>query len=161
MNNKIMIPAVVGVIGIGLGFAGGTMYAKQQTLNNGPMYGNFGNFGERGGNTPRGMGAKNGNAVGNAQGNTGMGVGMKGNGAVTGEVTAKDGKTLTIKMLDGSSRIVNLSDSTTYRMSTEASLDKIEVGTKVATFGSSNSDGSTTATSIEINPVMRGLNDLK
>lgn len=46
-------------------------------------------------------------------------------------------------------------------VSSDASLDKIEVGTKVATFGSSNSDGSTTATSIEINPVMRGQNDLK
>lgn len=86
--------------------------------------------------------------------NKGDGQGMMGRGpAQTGEVTAKDAKTLTLKMSDGSTKLVILSDTTSYRASTESSLDKVEVGTKIAAFGTQSTDGSTVATSIEINPM--------
>ncbi len=153
MKNSVVVPIIVGVVGAGLGFAGGTVYAKYSAQNNfRPMVGtNRPNGGDQ---NFRGTAGSNGkNTNGSAQGNTLLQ--MRG-GAVTGQVTAKDDKSLTIKLNDGSSRIVNLSDSTTYRISSESSLDKIEVGTVVATFGSANSDGSTTATSVEINHMMRG-----
>lgn len=78
-------------------------------------------------------------------------------GAIIGEVTAKDDKSIAVKMSDGSSKIVIISDKTIYRISDEANLEKIIVGTKVATYDEANGDGTTTATNIEINPVVREL----
>ncbi|MFZ2199497.1 MAG: hypothetical protein WAV40_01775 [Microgenomates group bacterium] len=91
---------------------------------------------------------------GRGQNNYPTGQGMMGRGgALTGEVTAKDGKTLTVKLSDGSSKLVIFSDTTTYRTAIDSSMDKVEVGTKIAAFGTTSTDGSTVATSIEINPL--------
>jgi hypothetical protein len=82
--------------------------------------------------------------------------GFMGRGATVGEVSAKDDNSITIKMSNGSSRIIILSGNTTYRIASETGLDKVEVGTKVAAFGETGNDGNITATSIEINPLVIG-----
>lgn len=145
-NQKIVIACVItAVLAGGVGYVGGV---KMSPLKRSVM------FNSRSGQTMNlrnnNQNNQNGNGITNAPNMMGRG------GAITGEVIAKDNKSLTIKMSDGSSKIVIISDKTNYRMASESSLDKIEVGTKVATFGDSNSDGSTTATSIEINPAMMG-----
>lgn len=137
-NESILIAcAITAVIAGGVGFVA---HAKLQSKNQ------FANWGERG-ESFRMMEGKEGKGRGMGQGMMGRG------GAQSGEVTAKDGKTLTLKMSDGSTKLVILSDTTTYRAAVESSLDKVEVGTKIAAFGTQSTDGSTVATSIEINPL--------
>ncbi|NCB26825.1 MAG: hypothetical protein EOM62_15350 [Bacteroidia bacterium] len=59
---------------------------------------------------------------------------------------------MTVKLADGSSRIVLFSDSTTVNQSVAASKNDLKVGLNVAVRGDQNSDGSVTSTNIEINP---------
>ena len=77
-----------------------------------------------------------------------------GGGFVTGEVTAKDENTVTVKMRDGSSRIVLYSGTTQVMKSTSGAMDDVAVGSQVMVQGASNSDGSVTAQSIQIRPSM-------
>lgn len=145
VDSKTIVAGVAVVVAAGAGFLGGMQYQKTK------MVANFrGNFAQGQMNGINGQTRTTGARTG-----SGMQQGMRG-GMVTGEVTAKDDKSLTVKLTDGSSKIVVLSGSTTYALSSEASLDKIAVGSKISAFGTSNSDGSTTATSVEINPVQRG-----
>lgn len=70
----------------------------------------------------------------------------------SGEIIDSDEKSITVKMDDGSSAIVMLSDSTSIQHSSDASRSALTTGTKVAVFGLQNSDGSVTAQSIQLNP---------
>ena len=147
MNKKMISPMVAGVItigSIGVGFGGGVWYQKTQVASN-----------MRGGRFTQMTGVNNrpGAPVGGAQSGIPNGNAMMGRGAVTGEITAKDDKSITVKMADGSSKIVILSSDTKYTETSDATLDKVAVGTKIAVFGSTGSDGTTTAATIEINPV--------
>lgn len=83
--------------------------------------------------------------------------GMRGamGGATTGEVLSVDENTITVKLPDGGSKIVVLSDSTTYNKSESASKSDVKVGEKIAAFGNANSDGSVTAQNVQLNPMMR------
>lgn len=74
---------------------------------------------------------------------------------IIGEVVSVDSGSVTVKMQDGSTKIVLLTDKTTYNKSQEGNLADVAVGQKVAIFGSSNSDGSVSAQSVQINPVFR------
>ncbi len=144
VDSKTIVAGVAVVVAAGAGFLGGMQYQKTKVV------ANFrGNFAQGQMNGINGQTRATGTRTG-----SGMQQGMR--GMIVGEVTAKDDKSLTVKLTDGSSKIVVLSGSTTYALSSEASLDKIAVGSKISAFGTSNSDGSTTATSVEINPVQRG-----
>lgn len=69
-----------------------------------------------------------------------------------GEIISLDSKSMTVKLADGSSRIVLISDSTTVNQSVTASKNDLKVGLNVAIRGDQNTDGSVTSTNIEINP---------
>jgi hypothetical protein len=58
-------------------------------------------------------------------------------------------------MIDGSTKIVNIAPSTTYSKTETGKKEEVVVGTKVNVFGQTNSDGSVTAQSVQINPTMR------
>jgi len=73
-----------------------------------------------------------------------------GSGFLGGEVLNKDAQSLTIKMTDGSSKIVFFSASTTISRMAEGSVNDIETGKQIIVTGSQNSDGSYTATTIQI-----------
>lgn len=105
---------------------------------------------------------KGGNANSNARGQFAQRQGGQGrfganaNGRpVQGEITALDDTNLTVKLTDGSSKIVNISNSTTFSKTETGSKADLKVGTKVATFGTTNSDGSVTAQNVQINPMFR------
>ena len=69
-----------------------------------------------------------------------------------GEITSVDDKSITVKLTDGSSKIVLLSDSTTISQSTSASKSDLKVGIKIMINGDTNIDGSITSRNIELNP---------
>jgi hypothetical protein len=71
---------------------------------------------------------------------------------VNGEIINTDDKSITVKMQDGSSKIVLFSDQTQINQATTAAKSDLKTGQIVAVFGTSNSDGSVTAQSIQLNP---------
>lgn len=78
---------------------------------------------------------------------------------VRGEITSSDESSITVKMQDGSSKIVILSDSTTITEAITAAKQSLTTGKQVMVIGSSNSDGSVTAQNIQLNPNFGGINN--
>lgn len=76
---------------------------------------------------------------------------------VNGDIINQDDKSITVKLQDGSSKIVILSDKTVFNKSTTGSKSDLKVGERVAVFGTENSDGSVTAQNIQLNAQIRGL----
>jgi hypothetical protein len=123
MNNKYIVGAVAGlVIGFGAGYFVPHGGAAQQAQ---PGQGQF--SGRMGGG--RGFG-----------------------GAVAGQIVAADAQSITVKMQDGSTKIVLMSASTQVMKSVAGSVSDLTVGTTVIVAGSANSDGSVTAQSVQIRP---------
>lgn len=88
-----------------------------------------------------------------AGGNQGNRLGFR---PVAGEIISSDDKSITVKFQDGSSKIVMVSDKTEINKAAQVSRDELKVGEKVSVFGQENSDGSVTAQSIQLNPILRG-----
>ncbi len=86
----------------------------------------------------------------------GQRTGMMGNRTnlrpVSGEIIASDDKSITVKLQDGSSKIVLVSSQTTINKAAQATKDDLKSGEQVAVFGQENSDGSVTAQNIQLNP---------
>jgi hypothetical protein len=138
---KSIKPLYVVIIAVLVGaaaFFGGMQYQKMQR----PNFAQFGNgqFARQGGQG----------------GQINRRFGQNGGGAVAGEITSQDDKSITVKMPDGSSKIVILSSTTSINKQATGSKDDLKTGERVAVFGQSNSDGSVTAQSIQLNPAMRG-----
>lgn len=74
---------------------------------------------------------------------------------VNGEIINSDDKSITVKLQDGSSKIIILSDKTTINKAANATKNDLKTGEKVAVFGTENADGSITAQSIQLNPIFR------
>lgn len=76
---------------------------------------------------------------------------------VSGEIISSDDKSITVKLQDGSSKIVLFSDKTTINKASEGSKDDLKTGEKVVAYGTENSDGSITAANIQLNPMFGGM----
>ncbi len=74
---------------------------------------------------------------------------------IRGEVLGMDKNTLTVKLSDGSTKVVVLSSATVFFKSSTASSSDVKTGDTVNVVGSQNSDGSVTAQDIQINPPAR------
>lgn len=74
---------------------------------------------------------------------------------VVGEIINQDEKTITVKLQDGSSKVVLLSDTTSINKASQGSKADLTVGLKVGIFGTENADGSVTAQNIQLNPISR------
>jgi hypothetical protein len=138
-NTNMMIAMALLVIVVGGGaFYGGMKYqASKQSA--------FGRQFTAGG---AGMGGRNGQAAG-------PGGQLRGNRPVNGDIISADDKSITVKMTDGSSKIVILSAQTSINKASAATITDLKVGEKVAVFGQANSDGSVTAQNIQLNPIQR------
>jgi len=143
MNKKFLITILVIIVVGGGAFYGGMIYGKSK-VNLAKAFQNM---------TPEQrqqlFQANVGSAASNFQGRNGRGTGVN---FLLGEVIAKDDKSLTLKMQDGSSKIVFFSDSTTISKTTDGSLSDIEIGKQVSINGQQNSDGSYTANTIQLSP---------
>lgn len=133
---------IVALIVGGVAFFGGMQYQKTQA--SGPMQGQF--RGQNGGG-PQGQGG--------FQGRGGNGQGMM---PVSGEILSQDDTSITVRMQDGSSKIVILSDDTNINKSSEGTKSDLKTGETVTAFGTTNSDGSITAQNVSIggNMMFRG-----
>jgi len=106
-------------------FYGGTLWQKSQR-------------GAFGANGARRFGA--GGAAGGANGAQ----------AVRGEVLSNDGKTVTVKLADGSTKLVLVSSATTITEATKATDSALIQGKQVMVFGTNNADGSVSAQNVSI-----------
>jgi len=111
MKNNYLMTVVLVVVFAAAGFYGGTMYQKNQAPTSANSFG--GGAGGRG-------------AAGFAGRRT------AGGGQVAGTVLTQDAATMTVKLADGSSKIVLLSGSTSFNKSAPATVNDLKVGDRVA-----------------------------
>lgn len=129
--NPMITTIVVAVVTAALAFYGGMHYQQTKASTIGQNVG-FRQFN-------RGVGGPGGARGGMRQG-------------AVGEITAIDAKSMTVKMPDGSSKIVFFDTSTKVAKTVDGATSDLKIGTSVAAFGTNNSDGSVTATTVQLNP---------
>jgi hypothetical protein len=129
--NIVIIAVLVGAAS----FFGGMQYQKGQIPQNTRQ--------QRGPSGQNGQGTRVGGGNGGRQ--------------VMGEIISQDDKSITVKMQDGSTRIVLVSDTTTVNKEAQGAKSDLQVGQRVGVFGTDNTDGSVVAQSIQLNPTFRGM----
>lgn len=127
--NKKTVSIIIGVVLIIGSFYGGMLYGKSQ---NSGLKGEMGDF-------PTG-------------GMTGVRSGNAGGSMISGEIISKDATSITIKLQNGGSQIVLVSESTPVTKSTSGAASDLAVGTQVMVSGTTNTDKSITAKSVQIRP---------
>lgn len=138
MQTKHIMIVLLGVsLAGGVGFYGGTLYAKS-SVRIGP------------GQQPQMGGAGVRNFRGNQAAGGQMGRGQMGMAA--GEVLSVDGQSLSLKLRDGGSKIVFLTASTTVAKLDAGTLGDVAKGVQITVNGAPNADGSLTAQMIQIRP---------
>ena len=129
MNNmKILITLVAIAIVVGGGaFYGGIKYSEsiRQGLRSGMGGGQSGQFGNR-----------------------------NGGNFISGEIISKDDKSVTIKLRDNGSKIVFYSDTTEISKFVDGNSNDLEISKNISVNGETSQDGSVTAQSIQIRPLM-------
>jgi hypothetical protein len=75
---------------------------------------------------------------------------------VSGQIVNTGSNTITVKLSDGSSKIVDLTGQTMISKSSKGSASDLTTGQQVTAFGATNSDGSITAQAVNVgNGMMR------
>ena len=125
MKNSIVIIIIAALIAGAGGFFAGMKYQQSKTANfRSQMRGQF-NQGQR------------------LEGMTGF-------RPVSGKIISRDDSSITVEMSDGSSKIVLISESSTVNKTQETTIEDLVEGENVVIFGQENSDGSVTASNIQI-----------
>jgi hypothetical protein len=127
--NKNLPLIITGICALIVGFGGGYFLRNYKTAK---LRNNF-----------TGMRPQNGQFQGLVQG--------QGNRPIEGEVLDVDGDGITVKLKDGSSKIIIFSNKTTISKSIESKREDLVKGNKVIVIGMQNSDGSLTANSVTLN----------
>lgn len=145
MNKKILAVVIGVVIVVGGGaFYGGIKYAQ------GKQGSGFGNL--TAAQRQQFQQAGGANIGGNFRGGAGQGRGGAGGGLTTGEIISKDSQSVTVKVRDGGSKIIFFSDTTEVNKFVQGTSTDLVVGKNISITGTTNSDGSITAQSIQIRP---------
>ncbi len=130
MNKTLIITAIIAlIVGLGVGYFGANALhpATASTTARG-SYSGTGSFARSGS--------------------------VSGNGLLSGTVAAKDSGSITIDTRDGSSHVVLITPDTTVSKSVSGSQSDVSVGSTVIVTGTTNSDGSVSASSIQLRPAM-------
>lgn len=132
VNKNLIIATLLVVLALGGGFFAGMQYQKQKAPSlaggNGQFFRRIGQGGQSGQNFR----------------------------PIRGQVLSIDDTGMTVKMMDGSSKIIVVSGSTMFVKSTTAAKTDIKSGDTVMVLGTQNSDGSVTAQDVQINPPAMG-----
>ena len=132
----ILIIIFVGAAAAGAGFFGGMQYQKLQTQNRFQQARNGVFMQGRSGTTQQGT----------LRSGQGLGMGFR---PISGEITAIDASTLTVKLTDGSSKIVTYSDKTTVHKAEQSAVTDLKSGENVTIFGT-ETNGTVNAQTITI-----------
>ena len=127
MKNPWMIIVIVAVLVGAAAFFGGMQYQKSQRNNQFFQTGTgprLNRFGGNGQNPP-----------------------------VRGQIISTDSNGITVKLQDGSSKIVIIPDNANIMEATSAAKQSLTTGKNVMIFGTTNSDGSVTAQNVQLNPM--------
>jgi hypothetical protein len=142
-NTMLIVAVLLIIVALGSGFFAGMQYQKSQN-----PFANAG--GGQYANRNFGAGAAGG------QGFAGRGTGAGGGQRFTpvrGQILSLGSNTLTVKQQDGTTKIVVIGTSTTFVNTQKAAISDLKTGDTVMVVGGANSDGSITASDIQINPV--------
>lgn len=129
MKNSIFLTVILVIIVGGGGFFAGRKYQQSKQ----PSRADF----------QARMGMRQGDVPGDRQ--------RMGTDAVRGEIISRDDESFTVKLADDSSKIVLISENTVINKATEALIDDLKIGEQVMVFGKANSDGSISATQVQLN----------
>jgi len=133
-QNQIIIMVLVAILAAGAGFYGGMKYQQsKRTTAFGTMEGRQmmnGKTGERTNGTITRGGFR----------------------PVSGEIIKADDTSVTVKLQDGSSKIILLTKNTAINKAETGTTADLTTGITIVVFGSENSDGSVTAQNVQINP---------
>jgi hypothetical protein len=129
-NKSIVTLIVVALVALGIGFYGGVQYQLSKS-----------------GNTKMAGNVQGGFPGGSGQPRTGK---TGGSQPVSGEITAVDSSSVTVKTQDGSSKIVLFSSSTKVNKTSEGSKSDLVKGEQVMVIGTTSTDGTVTAQSISV-----------
>lgn len=140
-SKKYILPVSLSLVFLIVGFASGVLYQKNHLKTS---------FSNRTGQFQMGQGT--GNRTNQASQN---GAGQRnGNGGLTiGEITKIEDSSITLKTADGSSKIVLISNDTTFTQSSSAAKTDLKVGSKIMVTGATDTNsGSITGKTIQLNP---------
>ena len=141
-NKKIIVSIGVCVLIALISFWGGVSYGKSKSSVN---------------SFTKGQGSFNQNGT-NFQGGRMMGQNTKGGGNgggfTSGEVISMDATSMTIKLRDGGSKIVLFSPTSKVEKTVDGTITDVAVGKSVMVTGTTNPDGSVSATSIQMRPTL-------
>jgi hypothetical protein len=126
-KNNIIIGVVALVVGLGVGYYGAGVIHPAT-----PAQTARGNFSGMMGGAARG--------------------GAAGAGLISGTVATEDSGSITVNTRDGSSHVVLVTPNTTVSKSVSGSESDVTVGATVIVSGTTNSDGSVSASSIQLRP---------
>lgn len=129
-NNNLMMTLIVAAVVGGITFFGGMKYQESLQAKRADL---SGMRIRQTGNMPAGL-------------NQRTGAGM-----IRGEIINKDDESITVKMADNSSKIIMITDNTEINKATKAETEELVNGQQVMIFGSTNADGSLTASQIQLN----------
>lgn len=136
-NNIILIAAAVVILVGGASFYGGTRFNKFKQSRN--VFNRDGSgFQQR-----QGQGMVLGGGTNRAN---------RGGNFINGEIIKKDEKTITVKLADGGSKNIYVTDKTTYGKFIEGSEADLEIGKSIMVNGATNQDGSFLAQMVQIRP---------
>lgn len=126
-QNTMVLVGVTLVIGLVGGFFGGIKYQESKTVLN-----------------------QGGRMMGNGINQQSQRNRMGGFRPITGEIISSDNTSVTVKLTDGSSKIVLMNDKTQVNKAEKATITDLKKGETVSVFGTQNTDGSVTATNIQL-----------
>jgi hypothetical protein len=133
-KNSLIVAILLILVAGGAGFFGGMKFGENKIQSQ--FQGFRGQNGQRTGNDMTGA----------------RGTGLR---PVVGTILSVDNGSMTVKLQDGSSKIVLISDKTEISKAGQATTADLKVGDTVSALGQTNSDGSVTAQNIQLNPVVR------
>lgn len=148
-KNQSLFLIIGAIVIAGLSFFAGTRYQLSQASSSAQGFGNG-----QGQRIVQGNSQGSGQGNGQQQNNGKSGQNGFQGGMISGEIASQDGQSLTIKMADGSTKIVIVAESTTYKKSTDASASDLKIGESIMVSGTSNTDGSVTAKTVTIGQPM-------